>query len=248
MFTFFKNLLFPTNPNVIINNSKNSAFFNQVVINECSQRTIDIKKQFKKIKDEISDCVDKKLQDDIENVNKKNNICPKCQHDKSISKFIKQEAEGYISGSSWKALSFGESSISGSFKADTKPVNRCTKCDHEWLIEELKFNRFNTIDFSVASKINKLFNFIKHKNLISTCTFNPNDITEEYNSLDEKKKDLIEDLERDIFFCKMLWEGIYIETIIEISKESYEYKLNDNVSSLLHQHRGVFENEVGIIY
>ena len=66
--------------------------------------------------------------------------------------------------------------------------------------------------------------------------------------MDEKKKDLIEDLERDIFFCKMLWEGIYIETIIEISKESYEYKLNDNVSSLLHQHRGVFENEVGIIY
>lgn len=56
------------------------------------------------------------------------NTCVKCSSEKIVDKITQTTGHGSVSGS----FRFGHGSVSGQTNIDTKPVNHCSECGHQW--------------------------------------------------------------------------------------------------------------------
>lgn len=135
-------------------------------------------------------------------VEEKNSKCPKCGSTNVINHIRRTKGEihgsGHISGSSshYGGLfsSSSHSSIYGSSKIDgeldTLPVNKCNDCGNEWMIEEVKFPHSHNI-FSTYNSVCPMQLYYRAEEYLE-LTYDPTDIKEEANSLEEKRQKYIE--------------------------------------------------------
>ena len=108
-------------------------------------------------------------------IDEENSICPKCGSKNVVHKVARSKGE--IHGS-------GHSKIDGEF--DTYPVNRCKNCENEWNVKE--FKRIEaTNDFSHYSSISPGYLYRRIEEYYE-MKYDPKDVKEECNSLDEKRE------------------------------------------------------------
>ena len=106
-----------------------------------------------------------------ERAEEKNSTCPKCGSKNVVHKVVS-----------------GHSKIDGEF--DTYPVNRCKDCEHEWNVEE-PYHYSTDDDFSKYGTISPAYLYRRIDEYYE-MKFDPTDIKEEYNSLEEKREKFIE--------------------------------------------------------
>ena len=146
---------------------------------------------------------DKKLEERYEQdkarAEKINSTCPKCGSKNVVQKIVRTKGElhgegnchGYGSHSLFGGSysSYGHSEIDG--KLDTYPVNRCKDCENEWKVVEVEYphnyyDAFSTYNsFCPARLLFSIEDYLEMK-------FNPEDMKEECNSLEEKREKYIE--------------------------------------------------------
>jgi hypothetical protein len=142
------------------------------------------------------------------NIDKWNSSCRNCNSTDIIQVFRRQQGQidGSLNGNSYHSSShsffsgssYSSSSVKGHLhgELDTLAVNKCKVCGHEW--ERKKYKSifqddyyYNKIDYKRICKklIITLFDLLDElKN------FNPNKLDETCSTLDEKKKQLIDDI------------------------------------------------------
>jgi len=160
---------------------------------------------------------------DMDQETKGNGVCPICDG-KNVNDRMKKHVgsiSGNTSGSSWSALTFGTSELSGSVNgsSDTKPINKCNDCDHEWDKYKLTYYSDWKLKRDCIDLVHKL---LADNYKCDNCTFDPMDVDEKYMSLVDKRVALREDL-KDWRFdsCKRLWNGTSIEAFVKLSEEAF---------------------------
>lgn len=132
--------------------------------------------------------------EELKEVDKANSTCPKCGSHNVVNKIIRTKGEihGKSSSSSSSYYSFthshSESKIDGDL--DTYPVNRCKDCENEWNIREAEEVAADD-DFSTYCSFTPSQLFYRIKDFIK-LSYNPYDVTETCNSLEEKQCKFIE--------------------------------------------------------
>lgn len=169
---------------------------------------------------EASDYNDKQMSED----SSKNNKCPKCSSTDIVEKISR--VNGSISGSGSGSFVFGcgsfDSRTSGS--TDTAPVNSCRHCGNEWY--KSATTRKWGCDI-LKERIKLIIWLLKDYDDLENIKYNPDDIDEIYNSLEEKQKALRDNFKNHKWYMddfKKTWKGISIDTIEYLFKE----KLYDN--------------------
>lgn len=137
-------------------------------------------------------------------VREKNEVCPNCKsknvihHIKRVKGELHGKGKGYASSHSSNYLlsSFHESnasynsSIDG--ELDTYPVNKCKDCGNEWAIEQkTKLSDCETDDFSSYESIHPGYMFRRVEEWLD-MKYDPYDVKETANSLEEKREKLAE--------------------------------------------------------
>jgi len=137
----------------------------------------------------------KELEEEIKTAN---TTCPKCGSEDIINniKQVKGElhGKGNILGTSSSSLFTSSSYLSGSSKIDgelnTYPVNKCKKCGNEWEIKKIDKDDYDFPDvFNSWDCVAPGFLFRKVLGYLD-LEFDPHDVNEKFNSLEEKQKDL----------------------------------------------------------
>ena len=137
-----------------------------------------------------------------ERAEKKNSTCPKCGSNNVVHKVVRGKGEIHGNGSSsisgsmgggllgfgGSVIGSGHSKIDGEF--DTYPVNRCKDCEHEWNVEE-PYHYSTDDDFSKYGTISPGYLYRRIDEYYE-MKFDPTDIKEECNSLEEKREKLFE--------------------------------------------------------
>jgi ribosomal protein S27AE len=138
-----------------------------------------------------------------EAIKKENGICPKCGSVNVINhiKRVKGEVHGNGSTSSYSFgshslfsgcytnQSYGNSKLDG--ELDTFPVNKCKDCGHEWEItEEKRVSDYNRDDFSHYDSSSPGYFFRRVREYLN-MEYDPYDVTEKFNSLQEKLDNLV---------------------------------------------------------
>jgi len=157
-----------------------------------------------------------------------NSTCPSCKG-KNVSKRFKK-FEGKINGSthgySSSALTFGSGYLSGSIRGDfdTKEINKCNDCENEWEIAKFMYT---TIADEKDRLARLLVYYLKNYHEAENVNYNPYDIGERYNSLEEKQTELFKIAETYSIIPKLkeYFSGIHIETIETLIKND-EYRYN----------------------
>jgi len=158
-----------------------------------------------------------------EKIKTTNTICPKCGSEDIINniKQVKGElhGKGDIHGSSSSSLFTSSSYLSGSSKIDgelnTYPVNKCKKCGNEWEIKKIDKDDY---DFpSVFDSWNCVAPGFLFRDVIEyiDLEFDPHDVKEKFNSLEEKQKD----------FCETTSQVLKFYRYYELPKYMIDYLL-----------------------
>lgn len=132
---------------------------------------------------------------------KYNSTCPKCGSTDVVNHIKRTKGEIHGEGhsshySSSSSFLFGHNSYCSSARdskidgeIDTLPVNRCNKCGHEWKIKEAKWpdrtDVFETYDSYEPKSL------VRHILEYSKLNYNPYDVKEECNSLEEMQEKFI---------------------------------------------------------
>ena len=150
-------------------------------------------------------------------IDKKNTTCPKCGSNKITDKISRNE--GHLEGHSYSSSSgslFGfSSSGSGSIKGDwdTNLVNKCGDCSNEWKKEAYAESIYcNHMDMELLY----LRWYCSILDEIKNIKFDPLDLDEKCNSLEEKKSHFEEKLKEQSENIKRFWGNHSIE-LIELS-------------------------------
>jgi hypothetical protein len=94
-----------------------------------------IKENYKWIKDTLSKQANKSDKEYNEYVDRCNSKCPLCSSKDIISHMSHVKGSGYVSGNLFD--------ISGKSNIDTKSVNKCAVCSHEWKKKERRYTLSN---------------------------------------------------------------------------------------------------------
>jgi predicted nucleic-acid-binding Zn-ribbon protein len=143
--------------------------------------------------------------------------CPKCDNTEGVVDNIIR-VKGEINGSGSGSIFGFSSHIHGSI--DTNPVNTCPKCGNQW-----KKSVLYLTDQSVYTemRIEHLHYAIDGLKGVDKTTFDPNDIREKCNSLEEKKAEALKNAEYWKTEAIAIWNPYCIEVIQEIAKLSRRY-------------------------
>ena len=119
-----------------------------------------------------------------------NSVCPNCGSRNVVQKIIQTKGELHGNGSSYSVstYSYGTSKVDG--KIDTYPVNRCKDCENEWYIAVPKTEKYHDPykaydSYEPEYLLRHIYDYIK-------LSYDPYNIREEYNSLEEKREKFIE--------------------------------------------------------
>jgi ribosomal protein S27AE len=166
---------------------------------------------------------------ELERVKEYNSKCPKCgsknivNHIRRTKGEIHGEGKSYTTGSSSHFLFSSHSSFSSGSHSkidgelDTLPVNRCNDCGNEWVIKEAQYPK-TCNKFSHYSSLTPGFLYRRVTEYLD-LKYNPEDITEECNSLEEKREAFFNTYKASFWFDGyrelpkymldyVLWEGI----------------------------------------
>lgn len=142
----------------------------------------------------------------LEDAAKENTTCPHCGSRNVVNKIIRTKGELHGKGSSVShsysdstfgilgsshyshSYSYGNSKVDGNL--DTYPVNRCKDCEHEWYVKYVDVVGAQD-DFSTYASCCPSQLFYEIKNFLK-LEYDPLDVREECNSLEEKQNNLIE--------------------------------------------------------
>lgn len=167
-----------------------------------------LKKQYEKLKDRLSlESVNdrKKEENRVKEINSK---CPHCKS-KNVNNRIKR-LQGEISGSGSGSFSgagfLGIGSIRGSYSSnihgsiDTNEVNKCNDCQNEWKVEKASYHSlwFDQLADRVIS-----FLRICHQ-AQNDVEWNPNDLSQPYKSLEEKRQAEIKKMQESFYGKQVL--------------------------------------------
>lgn len=160
----------------------------------------------------------KELEEKIKIVN---STCPRCGS-KDIINNIKQvkgelHGKGEIHGTSSSSLFTSSSYLSDSSKIDgelnTYPVNKCKNCGNEWEIKKIDKDDYDLPNvFSSWDCIAPGYLFRKTSEYLG-LEFDPHDVNEKFNSLEEKQKD----------FCKSTSRVLKLYGYYELPKYMIDY-------------------------
>jgi len=121
---------------------------------------------------------------------KTNSVCPKCGSTNVVQKIIQTKGELHGNGSTYSVstYSYGTSKVDG--KIDTYPVNRCKDCENEWYIAVPKTEKYNDPyraydSYEPEYLLRHIYDYLK-------LSYDPYNIREECNSLEEKREKFIE--------------------------------------------------------
>lgn len=119
-----------------------------------------------------------------------NSFCPNCGSRNVVQKIIQTKGELHGNGSSYNVstFSYGTSKVDG--KIDTYPVNRCKDCENEWYIAVPKTEKYH--DPYKAYNSYEPEYLLRHIYEYLKLRYDPYDIREECNSLEEKREKFIE--------------------------------------------------------
>jgi predicted Zn-ribbon and HTH transcriptional regulator len=173
-----------------------------------------LRQEYQKFMDAFDKKVGKEYAEIAQRVIKGNSICPKCNSENVNNRIkrIKGEINGSLSGYGSSSIFGGSYSSSGyiSGKVDTKPVNKCNDCNHEWNTLELYSPMISSL-YDVCIKLSQCM-YIIHKSY-HEIKFHPNDLSEKFSSLEEKRKDSISKLSESssVKIIQELFSGYSIE-------------------------------------
>ena len=151
--------------------------------------------------------IEKKNDDLRAENNLKDSTCPRCSSTDVVDKIVRSQGE--LKGNSV----CGTGSIKG--KWDTKPVNRCKKCEHEWIKNEISY--FFQLSTDIYYQEIRIRHYI---NSFDEVVFNPLDMNERYSTLEEKIK-MNEENHLQHWWCSLSneWkENLYLN--LELTKLS----------------------------
>jgi len=193
-----------------------------------------IRKNIIDIKEKTKAISSKKYGESLSYGKEKDSKCPKCNSMDVNDRIKRQQGSinGEIGGSFRSSLFYGSGNIGGNIhgKLDTNEVNKCNSCGHEWKKYSAHFTSSNELIKDNLRYINRCLELnynLKH------CTYNPYDINEECNSIDEKRNKLISDLiywsgQVKAFWFTESYTTCYIDTINFLAKEHMsEWSYND---------------------
>lgn len=135
-----------------------------------------------------------------ETAKKVNSQCPKCGS-KNVINHIKH-TKGEIHGDGHTSVCSSSSGFLGGMcttvnssskidgELDTYPVNKCKDCGHEWKVEKVEYETSSSI-FSVWDTYGPQWMVHRIEEYFD-MKYDPNDITEPCNSLEEKREKYIE--------------------------------------------------------
>lgn len=176
----------------------------------------------------------KKYDDSINYAKEKNSKCPKCESLDVNDRIKRQQGSisGDIDGSFRSSLFYGSGYISGNIRGnlDTNEVNKCNSCGHEWKKYSSHFISKNEL---INDNLRYISRCLELNYEINHCTFDPLDINEKFNSIEEKQNKLNKDLiywsgkVKEFWFTES-YTTIYIDTINFLAKEHMsEWSYND---------------------
>jgi hypothetical protein len=189
------------------------------------KKVIAIKTEMKIVDKKASDISYEKYNKGKERDEQLNSICPKCRS-KNVNDRIKRQQgflNGDISGSSWNALTFGSGSLSGRIhgEMDTNEVNKCNDCEHEWKKYKSPYEGSSAC---LKGKLEDVLRLLELNYYANNCEFDPMDLKEEYNSLEEKKAALSKEAKENWRWREVgdFWKDISIDTV-KVLAEKYLY-------------------------
>ena len=181
----------------------------------------------------------------LEKIEKENSVCPKCGSKNIINKIKRAKGEVHgdshtYSTSSYSSFLFGSSSYSSSHsnskidgELDTFPVNKCKDCGNEWNVKT--FEKCKVID-DFSQRDSYVPGFLRRRiDEYLEMKYDPSDLTDPCNSLEEKKEAFIKKYSTTYVFDKyriapryMLEYALYNaisphEYFIEDIKKEYGY-------------------------
>lgn len=195
-----------------------------------------------------------------ERAEKRNSVCPICGSKDIVHNIVRTKGEihgkGSIDGSGYHSgglfWSHGSSYISGRSKIDgeldTLPVNKCKQCGHEWNIEEAKWETIKS-DFDSYDTGHPSYLYYRVKEYYE-MTYDPYDVKEKFNSLEEKRENLCEEVSNNysirqykkvpkymldyVFFQGMKKAYSYYSGVLGVFEwyddmDEYSYVIPDNV-------------------
>lgn len=211
---------------------------------------IQLKKEYSetvaRLNKKLSDASYKSAEAGRERVKLANSICPKCGSKKIIDKIsqIKGDLNGssYGSGSLFSHSSYG--SIHGSL--DTLEVNKCSDCEHEW-----KKTKYSSYYESISDKLRRLRYSLETFNECYNCKFDPKDLTETYDSLEDKKIGLLTKTRGNYSTTesKEFFSGVRIDVLKLIVEEEYKMSYQDTDKKLFLKsfNENILINELGFV-
>ena len=187
----------------------------------------------------------------LKEAEKKNSVCPKCGSTNVVNHIRRNKGElhgeGEISGgfSLFGGSVYGHSNIDG--KLDTLPVCKCNDCGNEWYLEvPQKKKTDDEFDSYYSSNPERL---VSHIHEYLSMRFNPKDLDETCNSLEEKREEFVKrwnsgwpfDLYRTCpryMIDVAVWEGMHsywkkdeLESIFGYDEDldQYSYRMSDKL-------------------
>jgi len=220
----------------------------QNIENREKERILKLKKEYSILQERIEIFRTKQNEEGRHRSRRRNSTCPKCKMNQVNDSFknITGNLNGSISGSS--GIFFGD--MYGRIKGEVKTsaVNKCVYCHHEWLKDDYNFMSKNDCEERL---VNIFFWYLESwKDIyIYIITFDPNDMKEKYNSLEEKR----DSIKRQTTWDKDLqyfFNGLCIEFVIKYITESQTFsrRISNRSKQLLTYSFLKILREVGVIY
>jgi hypothetical protein len=186
-----------------------------------SPEIISLKKgQYRAIMKNVTEIAETKKIKIIDNVKKLNSKCPKCGNMVIVDHF--QKVKGDVKGINVGGLG----SINGTI--DTKAINFCTNpaCTHQW---EKELPYFIDPQYIITQALDELRWAIDDYQRIDNVTFDPSDILEKFDSLEDKLTNVNLNIIKNRNLAKEFWGDTCIEVIHTFAlQDTFHLIFHDN--------------------
>ena len=198
----------------------------QIAVGErllAEKKVLDLKKQVQLVEERAGKLANSLNSQEHKKKGKSDSTCPKCGSKKVNERIKRQQGEinGEIHGESWSALTFGRGYLDGSIKGslDTNEVNKCNDCGHEWkkYILEYKWSR----DI-LKKELDYVYYLLQDHYEVKDVTFDPTNLSEKFNSLEEKKADKLKSADYWLNTVNEFWSNDYLDVLIYLVKNNMD--------------------------
>lgn len=188
------------------------------------KRQIKLKEQYSQIEKEFNDKATSTNRSNNESSDRSNSTCPKCKST-NVNNRIKRvqgKIDGEVEGSSFLFSGSLYGSVHG--ELDTNEVNKCNSCQHEWKVSKSSYKWGGDL---MEDSCRTVFYFFSNINDAKNTKFDKNDLSEKFNSLEEKRAHFLSEA-----LNLNSWRAKEIKSVWEkYSIELFEYIFENKASS-----------------